>query len=246
AARRRLSRARAPRRGVRRVRALRVGAHREPGDRGRGRVRAPLLLLDRHLERGGRRRDGAPGARPAVALRPLLSLRARRDRHAERRVPAGLHRGVPRVHVLRARHAALAGDSLIASRNARGWAELGVQVARVVVALGALQLTAERTNRRVDLTPGRTMSLSPVTRRVLGEVAAPLRMTIFYRRGTRERYADLAARLPVENRLVSVDLVDLDRHPERAEALGVTTYGRAALEYEGRRAVVPALSEEAL
>src|SRR5581483_10687800 len=171
AARRRLSRARAPRRGVRRVRALRVGAHREPGDRGRGRVRAPLLLLDRHLERGGRRRDGAPGARPAVALRPLLSLRARRDRHAERRVPAGLHRGVPRVHVLRARHAALAGDSLIASRNARGW------VALVVVALGALQLTAERTNRRVDLTPGRTMSLSPVTRRLLGEVAAPLRMT---------------------------------------------------------------------
>lgn len=121
-----------------------------------------------------------------------------------------------------------------------------MQVALVVVALGALQLTAERTNRRVDLTPGRTMSLSPVTRRVLGEVAAPLRMTIFYRRGTRERYADLAARLPVENRLVSVDLVDLDRHPERAEALGVTTYGRAALEYEGRRAVVPALSEEAL
>src|SRR5262249_34902830 len=34
--------------------------------------------------------------------------------------------------------------------------------------------------------------------------------------------------------------------PERARALGVSQYGRAALEYQGRRAVVPALPEEQL
>jgi ABC-type uncharacterized transport system involved in gliding motility auxiliary subunit len=129
------------------------------------------------------------------------------------------------------------------SRATRGWAQLALQVALVLVALGGLQAAAERTNRRFDLTPGRAMSLSPVTRQVLGEVAAPLRVTIFFRRGGREPHADLAARLAQASPEVRVELLDLDRFPERGRSLGVTTYDRAALEYEGRRAVVVANEE---
>src|SRR5207302_8271390 len=73
-----------------------------------------------------------------------------------------------------------------------------------------------------------------------------LRITIFFRRGTREQYVDLAQRLHAANGRVEVAVYDLDRFPERARSLGVAQYGRAAIEYAGRRAVVAALPEEEL
>jgi len=45
---------------------------------------------------------------------------------------------------------------------------------------------------------------------------------------------------------VEYELLDLDRYPERARALGAGQYGTAAIEYRGRRAVVPALPEAEL
>jgi ABC-type uncharacterized transport system involved in gliding motility auxiliary subunit len=45
---------------------------------------------------------------------------------------------------------------------------------------------------------------------------------------------------------VDYELLDLDRYPERARAAGVSEYGGAAIEYRGRRAVVPALPEDQL
>src|SRR5439155_1021260 len=45
---------------------------------------------------------------------------------------------------------------------------------------------------------------------------------------------------------LSSPLLDLDRFPERARSLGVSSYGRAAIEYAGRRAVVLAAPEEEL
>jgi hypothetical protein len=132
------------------------------------------------------------------------------------------------------------------SRAARSWANLGFQVVLLLVGLGLLQVVAERTNRRFDLTPGRALSLSSVTRRVLADVSAPLRVTVFFRRGTREQYAELLERLRNVNPRVTYELFDLDRYPERARSLGVIQYGRAAVEYEGRRAVVPAAPEEEL
>jgi ABC-type uncharacterized transport system involved in gliding motility auxiliary subunit len=131
-------------------------------------------------------------------------------------------------------------------RATRNWSQLGLQVCLLLVGLGLLQVVAERTNLRFDLTPTRGLSLSPVTRKVLAEVAAPLRVTVFYRRGTREQYADLLERFRAVNRHVEFELFDLDRFPERARSFGVTQYGRAAVEYGGRRAVVLATPEEQL
>jgi len=131
-------------------------------------------------------------------------------------------------------------------RATRNWSQLGLQVCLLVVALGLLQVVAERTNRRFDLTPTRGLSLSPVTRKLLAEVAAPLEITVFFRRGTREQYADLLERFRAENRNVAFELYDLDRFPDRARSLGVTQYGRAVIEYGGHRAVVLAAPEEQL
>ena len=49
------------------------------------------------------------------------------------------------------------------ARAARNWGRLGLHVVLLLVGLGLLQLVAERTNRRFDLTPARTLSLSPLT-----------------------------------------------------------------------------------
>src|SRR5207244_6911269 len=116
----------------------------------------------------------------------------------------------------------------------------------LLLALGLLQVVAERTNRRFDLTPSGGLSLAPVTRKLIGEVSEPLRITLFFRRGTREQYADLLEKFRAVNGRVAFELYDLDRFPERARSLGVSDYGRAAIEYQGRRVVVPAWPEEQL
>ena len=49
----------------------------------------------------------------------------------------------------------------------------------------------------------------------------PLRITLFFRRGTREQYADLLEKFRGVNDRIAFELYDLDRFPERARSLGV-------------------------
>ena len=132
------------------------------------------------------------------------------------------------------------------TRAACNWTQLGVQVGLLLVALGLFQVVAERTNRRFDLTPGQSLSLSEVTRKILSQVTEPLQVTVFFPRGKQEQYADLLARFRAESSHLTFELLDLDRYLERARSLGVTQYGRAALEYQGRRVVAAAFPEEQL
>ena len=134
----------------------------------------------------------------------------------------------------------------MAGRSARGWAQLAIEAVLILLACGLLQVLAERTNRRIDLTPTRALSLSPVTRNVLAEVTAPLHLTVFHRRGERGRFAGLLDRLRAQSPHITYELFDLDRYPERARADGITQYGRAAIEYQGRRVITPAEPEEQL
>ena len=97
------------------------------------------------------------------------------------------------------------------TRSARSWAQLWLQMGLLVTGLGLLQVVAERTNHRFDLTPTRALSLSPVTQKVVKEVSEPLSVTVFFRRGQREAYAALLARLQTANPHVRYELFDLDR-----------------------------------
>jgi len=135
---------------------------------------------------------------------------------------------------------------MVTARTARSWGRLGLHVVLLLVGLGLLQVVAERTNRRFDLTPARTLSVSPLTLKVLEEVSGPCKITVFFRRGTREQYAEMLARLRDANPRVEFELLDLDRYPERGRSVGVTQYGRAAIEYAGRRVVVAAMPEAEL
>jgi hypothetical protein len=121
-----------------------------------------------------------------------------------------------------------------------------LQVALLLTGVVGLQIAAEHTSRRVDLTPTHDLSLSPVSEQVLKQLDAPLRATVFHRRGRRAQVAPLLERMHAANPAFEYELLDLDRFPERARALGAAQYGSAALEYRGRRTVVPALPEDAL
>jgi len=131
-------------------------------------------------------------------------------------------------------------------RAVRGWSQLVVEVVLLLVALGLVQTIAERTNRRIDLTPGHALSLDPITKQVLARVTEPLQLTVFYARGQREQYAALLARLHAQNARVTGELLDLDRYPERARAYGITKPGFATVAYAGRTRIAPALPEEQL
>jgi ABC-type uncharacterized transport system involved in gliding motility auxiliary subunit len=128
-------------------------------------------------------------------------------------------------------------------RTARAWLQLVAQVGAVLFVVVCLQIVADRTNRRLDLTAGSALTLAPVTRQVLDELTAPLHVTVFYDRGNRGRYAALLKRLATASPRVVTTLYDLDRYPERARSLGVGEYGRAVVEYDGRRIVAPAETE---
>jgi ABC-type uncharacterized transport system involved in gliding motility auxiliary subunit len=132
------------------------------------------------------------------------------------------------------------------TRAARSWSQLVLQVVLLLTGLGLLQMAAERANRRFDLTPSQQLSLSDVSKKILRQVKEPLQVTVFHRRGERQQYADLLRRFTQESPQIHFELLDLDRYPDRARSFGVTAYGRAALEYAGRRIVTLALPEEQL
>jgi ABC-type uncharacterized transport system involved in gliding motility auxiliary subunit len=134
----------------------------------------------------------------------------------------------------------------VSPRAVTQWGLLVLHVVMLVTGVVLLQVVAERTNRRIDMTIGRDLSLSPATERVLQELRTRLRVTVFHRRGSRAQYAPLLERLRVASPQVDYELIDLDRQPDRARALGVSQYGVAAVEYEGRRTVVAAMPEEQL
>jgi hypothetical protein len=116
--------------------------------------------------------------------------------------------------------------------------QLVLEAILIVLACVLLLVLAERTHRRVDLTPTRALSLSPVTRKVVAQVTEPLHVTVYHRRGERAVFAGLMERLRTENPQISAELLDLDRYPERARGDGVTQYGRALIEYQGSRVIV--------
>jgi ABC-2 type transport system permease protein len=128
-------------------------------------------------------------------------------------------------------------------RGSRRWLPVVAEAAAGLFVIACLQVVADRTNRRIDLTAGRALTLPAITRQVLGELQGPLTLTVFYDRGNRGRYAAVLKRLAAASPYVTTALYDLDRYPERARGMGVQDYGRAVVEYGSRRVVASAATE---
>ena len=108
----------------------------------------------------------------------------------------------------------------------RGWLQLIVQVALVLVLLVVLELIATRHNQRFDLTPAKTFELSGSARQVAAEFDRPIRITAFYNSqgaDSRRDMADLLEQFSVAAPNFTYRLLDLDRSPAAAQKYNVSS-----------------------
>lgn len=115
----------------------------------------------------------------------------------------------------------------------RGWLQLIVQVALVLVLLVVLELIATRHNQRFDLTPAKTFELSGSARQVAAEFDRPIRITAFYNSqgaDSRRDMADLLEQFSVAAPNFTYRLLDLDRSPAAAQKYNVSSYNSGVLE----------------
>lgn len=118
----------------------------------------------------------------------------------------------------------------------------------VLAILIILALLGERYSWRWDATADRSQSLSKITQNILATVQEPLTMTAFLPEGQADRQAakELLQNYQHQNRLITVKIVDPERHPAEAQQAGYRLPGNILLEYQGRRQLANSPSEENL
>ena len=123
------------------------------------------------------------------------------------------------------------------------------QTLAVISILASPLVLAGRHPLRFDLTPNRSLTLSPHTRQVLKGLRQPVRATAFtsvQEQAIRQQIEDLLKLYSDTQPLVTVRMLDLDRSPGEAERLGVSNYNVVVLESEGRRERIDPVTEEGL
>lgn len=117
----------------------------------------------------------------------------------------------------------------------------GLVVGLVVV----VNIAAASSRAQVDLSANRRFSLSPETRAVVGAVEAPLDITAFLNAsgGTARDARFLLARFEELNHHIDYEIVDPDEQPSAARRFGISSYATVVVEYEGRRADAPQVTE---
>lgn len=126
------------------------------------------------------------------------------------------------------------------------WIELALLVFFVAGSLILVNLIAVRHNHRIDLTPEKRYTLADQTVQVLGKLAGPLGVTVFYRPQEKQEIQDVLELFSRATNKFTYELLDLEKNPARAEALNVKGYGAGIMEYEGRREKMFAVSEDGL
>ena len=109
-------------------------------------------------------------------------------------------------------------------------------------------LLGNRYSLRWDLTRNQSHSLSGVSHTLVKEVVKPLTLIVFAPEGNpeRQRARELLELYTRQNPRITLQFVDPDRDPMRAEAAGYRRAGNVLLEYEGRKQLAETPDEEAV
>jgi len=126
------------------------------------------------------------------------------------------------------------------------WIELVLVAVFVTGSVVLCNYVAYRHNRRCDLTPERSYTLSEQTRGVLGSISSDLHATVFYGRQDRQSLKDLVELCSRATPRFHYDLLDLEKNPARAKAMGIQSFGAGVVTYRGRREKVPSFTEDNL
>jgi ABC-type uncharacterized transport system involved in gliding motility auxiliary subunit len=136
----------------------------------------------------------------------------------------------------------------VARLFSRRQAQLGTLAATsILVVLGilvAINYLAARENKRWDLTANQQFTLSDQTRKIVGSLDAPLKMTVFARESEFPRYQNRLPEYEYASKKVSVEYVDPDKKPGVARQYNIQSYGTIALEYKGRIERITSDSEQ--
>jgi len=128
--------------------------------------------------------------------------------------------------------------------STRQWANTVIFIVLLVGIVIIVQMIANNHNYRFDLTPEGELSLAPITRKVLNDVAYPIKATGFYRRDERAELADLLEMYRLATKKFTYELYDLDRNPGLANRYDVRAYGTAVVEVNQKQKKVTFPTEE--
>jgi ABC-type uncharacterized transport system involved in gliding motility auxiliary subunit len=131
----------------------------------------------------------------------------------------------------------------------RPLALFAAQTLAVVSILASLLVLAGRHPLRLDLSPNRSLTLSPHTRQVLKRLHDDVHATAFtsgQEQAIRQQIADLLRLYADAQPRLTTRMLDLDRSPGEAERLGISNYNVVVLESDGRHERVDPVTEENL
>jgi ABC-type uncharacterized transport system involved in gliding motility auxiliary subunit len=124
-----------------------------------------------------------------------------------------------------------------------------IATAGVLVALGivvAVNYLGARQNKRWDLTASRQHSLAEQTIKVLQNVDAPVKFTVFDKQTEFERFRPRLESYAYTSPQVSVEYIDPDMKPVEAKNAGVEAYGTVVVTYKDKTERVTSDSEQDL
>lgn len=121
-----------------------------------------------------------------------------------------------------------------------------VSVIAVLAILVGLNYLAIRRDKRWDLTAAKSFSLSDQTVKVLNNLKAPVKITVYDQSPGFPRFRDALASYEFGSKNVSIEYVDVDRQPARVKEDGVLNYGTVVMNYQGRKERVTSAGEQEL
>ncbi len=131
-------------------------------------------------------------------------------------------------------------------RQARFGTLAAASVLLVLAILVAINYLANRHNKRWDFTAARQFSLSDQTKKVLAGLQQPVHFRVFDQPMDFQRFRDRLDEYQYASKQVSVEYIDMDQQPARANQYNVQTPGTVVIEYGGRTERVSSDAEQEL
>lgn len=112
--------------------------------------------------------------------------------------------------------------------------------------LVAVNYLASRQNKRWDLTANQVYSLSEQTIKILQNLDAPVKFTVFDRELALDGYRDRLDAYTYQSSQVSAEYIDPEKNPLRARAAQIQSLGTIVVEYKDRTERATSSDEQAL
>jgi len=129
-------------------------------------------------------------------------------------------------------------------RAGKAYSRAILQILILAVIVFLLGFIAYRNDRVLDVTQNRIFALSEKTRQVLKELPGEIKVTAFFPSEGSDAGRQLLKLYQRESKKIKLEIIDPDRHPEKAEAKGINTYGTIIFDYLGQETRITEARED--